>query len=167
MKGYELTNFPLNQTLISTRISKPQEVIWRSRLCTDPMVWGESPWAKASSGDSSDFEILWELWEITKGLKIVVWMHLISHSFVVAINVTLLLTSIVFFLEICPAFCSQKLHFSSSLMPFSHLYVPHSHEISILDTSIFDNNHFFIRLPFYRSQCIGNLKCHRKMSRPK
>ena len=40
-----------------TDISKPQEVIWRSRLCTYPMVQGESPWAKAS-GDSSDFERL-------------------------------------------------------------------------------------------------------------
>lgn len=56
-------------------------------------------------------------------------MHLISHSFVVAINLTLLLTSIVFILEIRPAFYSQKLQFSSSLMPFSHLYVPLSDEI--------------------------------------
>ena len=56
-------------------------------------------------------------------------MYLISHSFVVVINLTLLLTSIVFILEIRPAFSSQNLQFSSSLMPFFHLNVPFLHEI--------------------------------------
>jgi len=62
---FQKTDISLSQTSkapkrgisLSTHISKPQEVIWRSRICADSMVQGESPWAKAS-GDSSDFERL-------------------------------------------------------------------------------------------------------------